>query len=179
MSVHPSLEAGVRALQSGHYQEAIALLESAQAENPQDSNLHYWLARAYQRAIYESENARVHNVAPIPQSQPLDQTLATGTLSSPIEPKASSQAPGDQWMVAEVPLIGKQDLGLPQVDPVTSFATARPSTFSQLQNQPQIYPQTEPQIYPQTQPQTQPQSHPVLSRKVIVAILGLSIVPPY
>nr|WP_290222308.1 methyl-accepting chemotaxis protein [Trichocoleus desertorum] len=170
MSVHSSLEAGVRALQSGHYQEAIALLESAQAENPQDSNLHYWLARAYQRAIYESENAKVHSVAPIPQSQPLDQNIVNGPLDSAIEPKANSQAAGDQWMVAEVPWVGAQDLGLPQVDPFTSFATARPSTFSQLQSQPQIH--------TQGQPQTHPQSYPVLSRKVIVAILGLSIVPP-
>lgn len=155
MSVHPSLEAGVRALQSGQYQEAIALLEHAQTENPQDPNLNYWLARAYQRAIYTAENTKTHSApSSLPQSafEPVPDAEINSTVAIP---SAQLNQLRDQLRVIkerslEVPALG--------VAPMEQAATTwQPATLSQVQNPPQNPPQ--------------------FSRKVIITTLSLSIVP--
>lgn len=155
MSVHPSLEAGVRALQSGQYQEAIALLEHAQTENPQDPNLNYWLARAYQRAIYTAENTKTHSApSSLPQSafEPMPDAEINSTVAIP---SAQLNQLRDQLRVIkerslEVPALG--------VAPMEQAATTwQPATLSQVQNPPQNPPQ--------------------FSRKVIITTLSLSIVP--
>lgn len=55
MSIHPSLEAGVRAFQSGNYKQAINLLEEALEADPQQPDLQYWLVRAYQKFSFEQQ----------------------------------------------------------------------------------------------------------------------------
>lgn len=66
MHVHQSLEEGVRAFQSGRYDDAIALLNQALQVDPNHPELHYWLAKAYQQ-VYQTQNAVALAVAEMQQ----------------------------------------------------------------------------------------------------------------
>ncbi|HEY9749420.1 MAG TPA: PAS domain S-box protein [Allocoleopsis sp.] len=155
MSVHPSLEAGVRALQSGQYQEAIALLEHAQKENPQDPNLNYWLARAYQRAIYTAENIKTHSAPSSPPQSAFEPVPDAEITSTAAIPSAQLHQFKDQLRVVKERSLEMPALG---VTPVEQAATTwQPATLSQVQNPLQNPPQ--------------------FSRKVIITTLSLSIVP--
>lgn len=55
MYTHQSLEAGVRAFQSGHYETAIARLNQALQEDPNQPDLHYWLAKTHQQLRHNQE----------------------------------------------------------------------------------------------------------------------------
>ncbi|MEP0868271.1 PAS domain S-box protein [Trichocoleus desertorum AS-A10] len=158
MSVHPSLEAGVRALQSGHYQEAIALLEQVQADNPQDANLHYWLARAYQRAIYASEHATSYSAIPMapPRTvfEPADEV--TEPHAAPDSGINSSQL-RDELLADEQRLILARELGLLNLNYV---AAPTVSQSVMLGHSPE-----------------QPLGSPPFGRKIMITVLSLSIVP--
>lgn len=82
MYVHQSLEEGVRAFQSGHYDAAIALLNQALQEDPKHPDLHYWLAKAYQHAYpapndYPSLEPSLQAHQPLPKQDGLAATPAT------------------------------------------------------------------------------------------------------
>ncbi|MBD2122804.1 PAS domain S-box protein [Trichocoleus sp. FACHB-262] len=158
MSVHPSLEAGVRALQAGHYQEAIALLEQVQADNPQDANLHYWLARAYQRAIYASEHATSYSAIPTAPPRTVFEPAAEVT-----EPHAApdsginSSRLRDELLADEQRLILARELGLLNLNYVAAPTASQPVMLGHSPEQ--------------------PLGSPPFGRKVMITVLSLSIVP--
>lgn len=93
MHVHQSLEEGVRAFQSGRYDDAIALLNQALQADPNHPELHYWLAKAYQQ-VYQTQNAvalAVAEMQPKPDTE-LDTHLqqSPGHTASTMRPETSS-----------------------------------------------------------------------------------------
>lgn len=55
MYVHPGLEKGMRAYQSGQYEEAISSLTAALVNDPKHPELNYWLAKAHQSLDHDKE----------------------------------------------------------------------------------------------------------------------------
>ncbi|MBD1860859.1 MULTISPECIES: PAS domain S-box protein [Trichocoleus] len=158
MSVHPSLEAGVRALQSGHYQEAIALLEQVQADNPQDANLHYWLARAYQRAIYASEHATSYSAIPMAPPRTVFEPAAEVTESHAApDSEINSSRLRDEMLADEQRLILARELGLLNLNYGAAPTASQPVMFGHSPEQ--------------------PLGPPPFGRKVMITVLSLSIVP--
>lgn len=92
MYIHPGLETGMRAYQSGQYETAIASLTEALKADPQHPELHYWLAKAHQQ-LHQDEAAIAAFRQVLQTSQDADRLQQASQTIAQLSTEPKVQAP--------------------------------------------------------------------------------------